>query len=135
MRTQHLAKVQAYIASIAHSPEQARELVSALVGVDWDEVMAGKALTPREAKKIIDASDAEALRKLPYQEYLKTRHWTALSAVAKLRAGNRCQICNGTEDLQVHHRTYERLGCERLSDLTVLCKKHHHMAHHPEAVD
>ena len=45
-------------------------------------------------------------------------------------AGYRCQVCNGDEKLNVHHRTYERYpGRERLADLTVLCerchKKHH----------
>ena len=33
----------------------------------------------------------------------------------------RCQICYTSHRLEVHHRTYERLGYEKPSDLTVLC--------------
>ena len=34
-----------------------------------------------------------------------------------------------TDNLEVHHRTYERLGEELASDLTVLCNRCHHVHH------
>jgi hypothetical protein len=43
----------------------------------------------------------------------------------------RCQRCQARQDLQVHHKTYERLGRERDDDLEVLCDSCHH-GHHVE---
>jgi hypothetical protein len=40
--------------------------------------------------------------------------------------GTRCHM---TTDLQVHHLTYDRYGCERIEDLVVLCGTHHMMIH------
>jgi len=71
-----------------------------------------------------------ALRSLSYPEYLQTDHWQNLRKRALGRAHYRCQLCNtnGTQ-LDVHHRTYERLGHERLGDLTVLCTDCHAKYH------
>jgi hypothetical protein len=62
--------------------------------------------------------------KLDYYEYIVSPEWIEKSKQAKIRAGNRCQICNRSSRqviLHTHHRTYERLGNEKDSDLTVLC--------------
>lgn len=64
-----------------------------------------------------------------YAEYLKTPHWLVTRQAALERAGRRCQVCNGAKFLQVHHRTYERVGCELPNDLTVLCDKCHGLFH------
>lgn len=69
------------------------------------------------------------LNKMSLTEYLKTREWRVKRNRALIRAGNRCQICASTYRLDVHHRTYERLGCELLSDLVVLCRKCHQHYH------
>ena len=79
------------------------------------------------------ASGSEHLHKLrtmPYEEYLQTWHWK-LKREEKLRAvDNRCQLCNsGSGILEVHHRTYERLGEELNEDLTVLCRLCHKSFH------
>jgi hypothetical protein len=42
------------------------------------------------------------LRSMPYREYLKTPEWRSRRGEALARAGNRCQICNGSRDLDVH---------------------------------
>lgn len=76
-----------------------------------------------------DQAEVERLRALPYLEYLQTEHWKQMRDMALFQAKNRCQLCNGDKGLQVHHRTYERLGCEDLSDLTVLCGKCHEAFH------
>ncbi len=70
------------------------------------------------------------LRAMPYKEYLRTSHWKRRRA-AKLRAADhRCQLCNnGSGILDVHHRTYERLGEELDEDLTVLCRDCHSTFH------
>jgi DNA-binding MarR family transcriptional regulator len=70
------------------------------------------------------------LRAMPYEEYLKTPEWQATRARMLKLAGYRCQVCNGKHNgLNVHHRTYERLGEERDSDLVVLCLLCHQMFH------
>lgn len=64
-----------------------------------------------------------------YQEYLKSETWQ-LKRLAKFKqVGKRCQFCNSPYRLNVHHRTYERIGKEDLNDLTVLCGKCHSVFH------
>ncbi len=72
----------------------------------------------------------QELRDLPYGEYLQTPHWKR-KREEKIRAvGRRCQVCNqGPGPLDVHHRTYERLGEELDVDLTALCRSCHHLFH------
>jgi len=69
------------------------------------------------------------LQAMPYGEYLKTDHWQFRRFRALNEAGRRCQVCNATGLLDVHHRTYERRGMEEPSDLTVLCRKCHRTFH------
>ncbi len=60
-----------------------------------------------------------------YNDYIKTEEWRQRAEAAKVRAGQRCQICNRAAPrvtLTVHHRTFERLGQEQPEDLTVLCR-------------
>ena len=64
-----------------------------------------------------------------YGDYLKTDHWKRLRRAALRYARNRCQVCYGTGNLHVHHRTYDRRGCELMSDLTVLCDPCHSVFH------
>ena len=65
-----------------------------------------------------------------YQSYINGSKWRNNPArVAELQAaGFRCRICNTPKDeaqLEVHHRTYERLGNEQPGDLTALCSGCH----------
>ncbi len=69
------------------------------------------------------------LRAMPYQDYLRTQDWLRRRAVKLEISEYRCQLCNSSEGLQVHHRTYERLGCEKMGDLIVLCKECHALFH------
>ena len=64
-----------------------------------------------------------------YQDYLKSDAWKLKAEDAKLRAGNRCQVCYSADRLEVHHRTYTRLGNEEPMDLTVLCHPCHALFH------
>lgn len=70
------------------------------------------------------------------EEYLASEHWQQRRAEALDFAEHRCQICNREQNeldegsiLDVHHRTYERIGRERLADLTVLCRACHARFH------
>jgi restriction endonuclease Mrr len=72
------------------------------------------------------------LRAMRYQLYLRTPEWRRTRAAALLRAGNACSLDEThTNDLEVHHRTYERLGAELVTDLVVLCHSCHQL-HHKE---
>lgn len=69
-------------------------------------------------------------KRVEYRDvYLRSAHWAGIRKQALKRAEHRCQVCNGTERLDVHHRTYERLGHERPGDLTVLCRRCHDLFH------
>ena len=64
--------------------------------------------------------------------YITSSRWRDSPArLAELEAsGFRCRTCNASEaeaQLQVHHRTYERLGNEQVCDLTTLCADCHCM--------
>jgi len=69
------------------------------------------------------------LRTMPYTEYLQTTHWHFKRSDALRRSKHRCQLCNSTKRLDVHHRTYENLGNEEPEDLIVLCRKCHKHFH------
>lgn len=69
------------------------------------------------------------LREMPYQQYLQSAHWKQIRLQALDEAGHRCQLCNSPQQLNVHHRTYERRGEELLGDLTVLCRSCHSRFH------
>ena len=69
------------------------------------------------------------LRKLPYAKYLESKHWRSFRRKAIDKALKRCQVCNAEGSLDVHHRTYERKGCEELRDVIVLCRPCHTLFH------
>ena len=65
-----------------------------------------------------------------YASYISSSKWRRSGArLGELQlAGFRCRTCNapaGADPLEVHHRTYERLGRELVGDLTALCRKCH----------
>jgi hypothetical protein len=63
------------------------------------------------------------------KQYLRSPHWRETRERALERAGHRCQVCNSEQRLDVHHRTYERIGAEEPGDLTVLCRRCHDLFH------
>jgi 5-methylcytosine-specific restriction endonuclease McrA len=64
-----------------------------------------------------------------YQEHLASPDWLAIRADVMQRANYRCQRCGSPWGLQVHHRTYARLGHEQLNDLICLCRDCHRQLH------
>ena len=86
-----------------------------------------------------------------YKEYLQTNHWKQTKLqylkshnsnkelnqrakkIAKcfnsVSSGN-CLLCNKeTDQLEIHHLTYERLGEEKRGDLVAICRDCHDMQH------
>ena len=76
---------------------------------------------PQEASRV--------LRSLKYEEFLKTGYWKAISML--IRKCGKCELCGSTENLHVHHKTYENHGYEHLhlDDLQCLCKECHIKVH------
>lgn len=78
---------------------------------------------------VVGPSSADWLRNMPYADFLATDYWRDTRGKALAAAEFRCQVCFSDGPLDVHHRTYERRGCEKLSDLTVLCRFCHDLFH------
>lgn len=62
-----------------------------------------------------------------YLRYLKSYDWQVKRQRALKAADWRCQVCNSEISLEVHHRTYDNIGDEQPSDLTVLCHECHEL--------
>lgn len=69
------------------------------------------------------------LRQMPYSEYLQTLEWKRRRQQAIEIADHRCAVCYSPKRLHVHHRTYQNVGDEKQSDLTVLCSECHDLFH------
>jgi 5-methylcytosine-specific restriction endonuclease McrA len=63
------------------------------------------------------------------EAYFLTEKWKKKRDAALKRAGHRCVLCNSQEKLEVHHRTYVRLGRELCGDLIALCGECHAQFH------
>lgn len=64
-----------------------------------------------------------------YNDYLKSEHWKDLRArYFKSKLPRTCKICESSR-VELHHRSYKRLGHERLDDLIPLCRTHHQALH------
>lgn len=60
-----------------------------------------------------------------YTTYMASEKWRDKRSLILKRDSDRCQTCLSTDDLEVHHKTYERLGDEALEDLITLCHECH----------
>jgi 5-methylcytosine-specific restriction endonuclease McrA len=63
-----------------------------------------------------------------YEHYLASAAWRRVRRLALRRARWRCERCGARGQLDVHHRTYRRLGVERPEDVEVLCPSCHEQA-------
>lgn len=85
------------------------------------------------ASEPVDEQDRLAqLARGNYPAYLKTAHWRAVREAALERAENRCALCNCPGPLEVHHRSYERVGAERPADVIALCAECHGRHHNEQ---
>jgi hypothetical protein len=74
------------------------------------------------------APNAKRMTTAEYHSYLKSPEWKAL--VSKVKARDKvCQLTASTDNLEVHHITYDRLGNEDLSDLVLLSRDAHQSVH------
>jgi 5-methylcytosine-specific restriction endonuclease McrA len=68
-------------------------------------------------------------RRVDYREYIESDAWRRKRAKALRHHGERCRTCGAVDRLSVHHKTYARLGHERMDDLEVLCVDCHAIEH------
>ncbi|RKY08529.1 MAG: hypothetical protein DRP56_04010 [Planctomycetota bacterium] len=73
--------------------------------------------------------EVDYLKKLPYGLYLCSQWWGCVRRAKIREVGHKCEKCGFKHEIEVHHKTYERLGDERLSDLEVLCARCHNDEH------
>ena len=66
-----------------------------------------------------------------YSEYLETEHWKRFrSKFLRKKRHKICFICGDTpKSIHLHHKTYKRLGNERISDVVALCQLCHEEIH------
>lgn len=94
-----------------------------------DEKREQRKLQPTRPAPLTPERLAE-LRAMPYAQYLQSPEWQRRRATVFRFASGRCQICYSDQgEKHVHHRTYERLGCERISDTILLCADCHKLFH------
>lgn len=77
---------------------------------------------------------AQTIRKLSYDEFLKTPYWEAITYYKRSQADFKCERCGSSTNTQTHHKTYAHHGYEHRSevidhDLIVLCKECHQKEH------
>jgi 5-methylcytosine-specific restriction endonuclease McrA len=70
-----------------------------------------------------------------YADYLLSPQWQQRRRQIIRARGRRCQRCGSPRRLQLHHKTYLRLGHERDADLELLCPKCHTKADRQRARD
>lgn len=69
------------------------------------------------------------MAKVEYEAYIASPEWKAVRKRYKEEREWKCYVCGKTEGLHLHHKTYYRLGREKLEDLVPLCPAHHLAAH------
>jgi len=102
------------------------ETVQSRLGINFKDMDFSKAakLIRETRKKIIDDNASR------YSEYLKSDAWEEKRKLVLKRAKYSCEGCGSEKtSLDVHHLTYERKGCELLTDLVAYCRKCHSLAH------
>lgn len=73
--------------------------------------------------------EVQALRDMPYKQYLTTPHWKAVRARAIRQADGECRLCGSTRRLIAHHQNYDFVGCEESGDVIAICNGCHDKIH------
>lgn len=129
-----LAKIKDYILESEITEDQWKDFVGALLG--WSQYVILKArgrISTSSSAPPVPPAPPKSRRQL-YHEYLTSPEWAEIRTAKLEEAEYRCQVCNvqnlfGGKALNVHHRTYERIFHELLTDLVVLCADCHEIFH------
>ena len=80
------------------------------------------------AGDLVTWSDGICICTGEYDDYITSAAWKLKRREVLERDEYKCVECGKTSKLQVHHKTYARLGDEKLSDLETLCPSCHELA-------
>jgi hypothetical protein len=73
------------------------------------------------------------LSRLEYRSYIQSNEWMLVKKrYLNSKLPKDCYCCGkkyGTYKIEFHHRTYKRLGCERLLDIVPVCRECHQGIH------
>ena len=64
-----------------------------------------------------------------YKNYLLSSEWLNLKIDIFAKRGRKCERCNRTHKLSIHHLTYDNIFNENPDDLIILCEKCHMKEH------
>ena len=67
---------------------------------------------------------------MKYEQYIQSDAWRLQRQLLIAEHGAKCDLCKRTNELNVHHLNYERLGNERADDVIVLCIRCHNDIHY-----
>lgn len=73
-------------------------------------------------------SDGQEEWREKYEKHLRSARWKNMRNDFFRLRGRRCEHCGSTCNLELHHKTYDRLGCELTTDLEILCLDCHYKA-------
>jgi hypothetical protein len=60
--------------------------------------------------------------RIQYEKHIRSTRWKNTRVTIIKMRGEKCERCPRTTGLELHHKTYERLGHESPSDLELLCQ-------------
>lgn len=66
-----------------------------------------------------------------YDEYLRSEIWKKFrKKYFRSKKRKYCMLCRKPNfDVELHHKSYDRLGTEKLTDVVPLCREHHEEVH------
>ena len=67
---------------------------------------------------------------MKYIEYIHSPEWQNRRNLFLQQHGKICNMCPRTDEIEVHHVSYDRLGHERDEDLKALCVRCHNDLHY-----
>ena len=75
---------------------------------------------------VASAGSASGGKATKYQRYIHSIKWRKFKRRILLQRGQACEACGvGGIALELHHKTYDRLGCESPDDVSLLCHECH----------
>jgi 5-methylcytosine-specific restriction endonuclease McrA len=73
-------------------------------------------------------------RRYRYDQYLRSQQWDLIRGQVRAKYKDTCQECFKAGKVEIHHKTYERIGAEHIDDLVALCRSCHKALHAGEIV-
>lgn len=64
-----------------------------------------------------------------YRDYITSDEWREFRIKYYETHKKECRACGSKLKVNLHHKTYKRLGAERLADVVPLCEYHHSELH------